>query len=148
MFQPIRTQEWGSEPITFQAGKGAGPDGFVRLALRRELHIHSAPEHQFSAVASYDFHAKCKNKTKTTLFPIRITFCRVMFSYLLWASEIVFRTNTLHSLLATLPSKAAVELNCGSGILFSGAPPGDMTDRYAVSLLLLTQQKNVMCHSK
>lgn len=90
MFQPIRGQEWGSEPITFQAGKGAGPDGFVRLALRRELHTHSDPErggkHQFAAVASYDFYAKCKKKTnnnKNTLFPIPITFCRVMFSYLL-----------------------------------------------------------------
>lgn len=146
MFQPIRTQEWGSEPITFQAGKGEGPDGFIRLALRRELpqNINLQQLHLMISMLN----VKKKQQRKNTLFPIRITFCRVMFSYLLWASEIVFRTNTLHSLLATLPSKAAVELNCGSGILFSGAPPGDMTDRYAVSLLLLTQQKNVMCHSK
>lgn len=86
-------------------------------------------------------------KKKKPKHPLSNFSYLVMFSYLLWASEIVFRTNTLHSLLATLPSKAVVEVNCGCGILFSGAPPGDLMDGCPASLLLLMQHKNVLCHS-
>lgn len=61
-----------------------------------------------------------------------------MISYLLCASEVVLRTNTLHSLLATLPSKEVVGPNWGFGSLSSSE---DAVDEYPVSLLHLMQHE-------
>lgn len=144
-----------SAPIMFQVGEGQGPDYFVMFILSTIVMSHGRFNLQVvglyppSLLWNMDENIKLsqkhvvmsclkvKKKKKNTAAFQFLRFLMII-SYLLCAFEVVFLTNTLHSLLATLPSKAVVGPNWGFGSLFSSE---DAMEECPVSLLNLMQHE-------